>query len=288
MSKNIWLNVLKDIYTKGIESSPRGQRIKELLNYSFEMHPINDKFCSFKERKLSLSYNFGEFAWYLTGDRDDSRIVDYSDFWSTIKNENSPYFNSNYGYYIFREGQFNNALNTLILDKDSRQASIIINRKEVLMSNSKDKLCTNTISFFIRNNKLNMMVNMRSSDAIWGLGCDVNMFSFIYEFMYNALIVHYKDLQIGVYYQNADSLHIYDKHFKMVESILKNDGKNYYEIDCPRLSNYGEAIFLKDKFPLIEESIRKNVYNSQTVKIYDSYKLTQFMVNEIMKRWYKS
>jgi thymidylate synthase len=128
---------------------------------------------------------------------------------------------------------------------------------------------------------------MRSSDAIWGLGCDINMFSFIYEIVYNKLLLVYEDLEIGIYHQRADSLHIYEKHFKMVETILSNGGKNYYEIECPKLFDYSEAIFLRNNFPKIEEDIRKNVYNSQIVKIDENYKLTQFMINELMKRWYK-
>ncbi len=72
-------------------------------------------------------------------------------------------------------------------DKDSRQACIMINRKEVMMGETKGKLCTNAIMFRIRENKLNMTVQMRSNDVIFGLGIDAVMFSFMYEMMYQRL-----------------------------------------------------------------------------------------------------
>lgn len=282
-NKNIWLNLFEDIYNNGKESSPRGQKIKEIINYQFYLHPINDRFCSFQERGLSLQYAVGEWAWYLSGDRDDLRIENYSDFWKTLRNENSPFFNSNYGYYIFEEKQIDYVFNCLIDDKDTRQACIIINRPNVMMSNSKDKLCTNNITFNIRENKLNMLVSMRSSDAIWGLSFDVIMFSFLYEYLYIKLLEFYPDLEIGVYSQRADSVHIYEKHFDMVSKIIQNKGINYKVIDCPKISHYSEAEFMRNYFSDIEKDIRIN--KKVSIHIPDSFTFVKFLVEQLCKKW---
>ena len=258
MSKRVWLKIFKDL-NNAPESSPRGQKVKELIGYSIKLHPIRDRFCSFAERNLNFKYLAGEFAWYLNGDRDDLSIIEYSKFWDKIKNESSPRFNSNYGYYIFKEDQFYYVLNTLKEDKDSRQAVIIINNKNVMMSDSLDKICTYSISFNIRKNKLNMIVNMRSNDVIRGFSIDVVMFSFIYEMLYVKLKETYPNLQIGFYQHNADSFHIYELHYKMIESILNHNTSNestYTQIEIPQMT-LADVYFLLNELKEIEYHIRE-------------------------------
>lgn len=258
MSKRVWLKIFKDLYNAP-ESSPRGQRVKEKIGYSIRLHPINDRFCSFDERKLNFKYLAGEFVWYLRGDRDDLSIIKYSKFWDKIKNKNKPTFNSNYGYYIFKEGQFDYVLEVLKADKDSRQAAIIINNKDVMMSDSFDKICTYSVSFNIRKNKLNMIVNMRSNDVIRGFSIDVVMFSFIYEMLYVKLKETYPDLQIGFYQHCADSFHIYELHYPMMESILENNNPvetTYKQIKIPRMT-LADVDFLLNELTEIEYYIRE-------------------------------
>lgn len=257
MSKKIWLKIFKDL-NEADESAPRGQRVKEILNYTIKLHPIKDRFCSFDERKLNYRYLAGEFAWYMRGDLNDTSIEDYSKFWNKLRNESEPTFNSNYGHYIFKQGQFDYIFNTLSIDKDSRQAAIIINNSDVMMSDSKDKICTYSMLFNIRKNKLNMIINMRSNDVIRGFSIDVVMFSFIYEMLYTRLKRVYPDLKIGTYYHNADSFHIYELHYPMMEEILANKGTNYKEVKVPKLINK-DVEFLINDWPALEYSIRTGI-----------------------------
>jgi len=275
--KKLWLKVFNDLKNNSIESAPRGQKIKEILNYSIKLHPIRDRFCSFEERNLNMRYLSGEFAWYLRGDLNDTSIVEYSKFWNKIKSENSPYWNSNYGYYFFTQKQFEHVIKSLTFDKDSRQAAVIINNKDVMMSESADKICTYSVSFNIRKNKLNMIVNMRSNDVIRGFCIDVVMFSFIYEMIYNELKRIYTDLKIGNYWHNADSFHIYELHWGMMDSIIENNGENYKVLDIPEIHK-DEVGFLRTYFLSAEETIRKNLDNDWFKKIPKQFKFTKKLI----------
>ena len=193
---------------------------------------------------MSLRYICGEFLWYLKGDRDDESILKYSKFWNQIRNDESPAWNSNYGYYIFNEGQFDYAHDQLIADQDSRQAVIIINRPSVMMSETKDKICTYAMSFRIRDGKLNMSVNMRSNDFILGTQIDYFQFAVVQEMMFVLLREKYPHLEMGVYNHKADSFHIYEKHFPMMLDILrsnKGDESTYIPIEVPRIVNSDEV-----------------------------------------------
>lgn len=251
IAREIWFNIFKDLKIHGKEYSPRGMKTLEIENYMFELNPITDKLCCFTERKVSLKYLAKEFLWYLSADRNNTLLEEYAPFWKTVKNKKEPYYNSNYGYYFFAEKQFDYVVETLIIDKDSRQAVILLNRKEVMMSDSVDKICTNAISFRIRDNKLNMSVTMRSSDLIWGITNDVVQFSLLYEMVYNKLKFFYKSLEIGIYNHKSDSFHIYERHFKMLDAIINSNGENWNNIKIPLIESAIEVeTLITQKFNL--------------------------------------
>lgn len=245
---DVWRHIFFKLQHDGSLESPRGQKTLEIENACFEFHPLKDVYCSFESRKLSLRYAFAELAWYITGDRDDTRIEKYSSMWAMLKNSESPKYHSNYGYYVFTEKQLQYCATLLKADKDSRQACIMINRPEVSLSKSKDKLCTNSIMFRIRNNRLNMTVQMRSNDVIYGLGYDAIMFSLFYEILYLNLLETYPELQHGTYFHTAASFHIYEKHWPMMEQIVAGD--QYTILNVPELSE--NELHLLNEIPRIE------------------------------------
>lgn len=255
--KDFWLDIYKQL-RNAPEYSPRGLKIKEIENFQFTGDTLW-RFANFKERKLSFKYIIGELSWYLRGDLNDvAGITHYSKFWNTIKNKEIPYFNSNYGHYIFQENQLYNCIRLLKNDKDTRQAAIIISRPGILESETKDKICTYAISFRIRNNKLNMTVRMRSNDFVLGTQIDFFQFSVVHEILYVNLLNTYPELELGTYTHSSDSFHIYEKHYKMMEEIIDNDGCNFSEIAFPRIKNKAEADYLMNMFPIIEKKIRQN------------------------------
>lgn len=241
----VFRDILRDLRNRGQLVSPRGQLVREVENFSYEL-PALVRFQSFECRKLNLSYIKRELLWYIKGDRFDTSICAHAKTWRDIVNADGS-INSNYGQYIFgKTNQFDRVVETLSGDKDSRRASISILGSEHLLSDTKDVPCTYSLNFRIRSGKLNMSVHMRSQDAIYGMGNDAPAFSVIHEMVLNALKRKYPDLECGTYFHTADSFHVYERHFAMFDSITDDDSPSpYVPVECPKISGPDEVDFIR-------------------------------------------
>ena len=74
----------------------------------------------------------------------------------------------------------------------------------------------------IRDNKLNLTINMRSNDMTLGLVYDLPWFVSLMYKMRDELTDAYPDLEIGAYTHMVHSLHIYDRD---EDKILKMIGR---------------------------------------------------------------
>lgn len=239
---NVFHNILQDLVNAN-ECSPRGQKSKELLNYSVIIENPRDRIITSPDRKIKLSYLLAEWVWYLTGDPSIDIISKFAPFWRTIANQNNE-VNSNYGTRIFGRhplfeniNQFETVIKTLKKDSYSRQAVITINSPPDLEYDNKDVPCTFSIQFLIRNNKLNMIVNMRSNDIIMGYCNDIFQFSMIHEMILSEL--NDDKLELGKYYHNAGSMHLYERHYTMANNIINNKSQLLFNApsdDMPRIS----------------------------------------------------
>ena len=68
--------------------------------------------------------------------------------------------------------------------------------------------------------------------------------------MLNALRAGYPNLEYGEYYHSADSMHVYQRHFEMLEvlasSVWRSDRSNEYSLVlCPAMAGPGEVEFLR-------------------------------------------
>ena len=230
--------LLKIYLDPDYESSPRNQKIRELVNASLTIENSYDNIVYNPIRKISRKYLVAEFLWYLLAKQDKEGsdfIVRYAKFWDSIRNYDGS-LNSNYGYYIFNPmsqickikhnneysniTQFDYVINILSKDKDSRQAIININSIfHKYIPNIKDFPCTTTMHFMIRNNKLNLTVHMRSCDIVLGFCNDVFQFTEIQKLVYFSLKEKYNNLELGSYTLLANSLHLYERHFDMGKNI---------------------------------------------------------------------
>ena len=130
-------------------------------------------------------------------------------------------------------------------DPDSRRAVIHIRTPDDSLHAVKDVPCTLALQFFIREGKLHLHVNMRSSDIILGIAYDVPAFTTMQEIMANELGVG-----LGEYVHTSNSLHCYERDFEMLDAIANSS------------DNFGRAMPPYPKiFPIsdlmkVEESIR--------------------------------
>jgi len=208
------------------ESAPRGQKIRECLGISFTIENSRDRMLFVRGRKFSPVYLAAELLWYLSGNDKTAWISKYSNFWSGISDDGQT-ANSAYGSRLFQPhdriaggtlNQWDYVVNELRKDPDSRRAVMHLRVPEDSVSARLDVPCTLALQFLIREGALHQIVHMRSSDVILGIAYDIPAFTFFQEIMANELSV-----ELGTYTHVSNSLHIYERHFKMADEILSPD-----------------------------------------------------------------
>jgi len=221
--------------------SPRGQKIKEQIAQTIILTNPRARLLANPGREVNYGFGVGEFLWYWAGRQDLNSILYYNKRMKDFSDNNST-LNSAYGYRLKTEttqvyypdlssadyvSQWLACKNELIRDKDSRRALLIINRAEdnviAATVGSKDVPCTLSLQFFIREHKLHLHAHMRSNDAFWGLTYDLFSFTLFQECMLLELQqMGMKNLQLGEYIHTAGSLHIYERHFEMANSVVNS------------------------------------------------------------------
>jgi thymidylate synthase len=205
-----------------------------------------------ERNKVIEAYTAKEKELYDSGSLLVADFAKASKFWEKLDNGDGT-INSNYGHLVFHNRSEGNpkyerslehmtymvdgeeyddvfeishmrtpyewAKESLIKDKDSRQAIVRFNRPEHAFLNNKDFVCTLNGNFHIRDNKLNFTIVMRSNDAVKGTAFDWPFFVSIQEKMLADLKPHYPDLEIGYFEHFAHSLHFYMKDIETVKRM---------------------------------------------------------------------
>lgn len=223
---------------------PRGKITKEVRNCGISIDP-RYPITSFSSRNFNLKYAKKEVLWYLRGNRFDKSITEESGTWQTLIQPDGG-INSNYGQVIFTgQRHFDWVVEELIRDPSSRRAVIILGDGTMLDKDNTDHRCTMFISYCIRQGKLHQTVHMRSNDVIFGLTNDLFFFGFLQQMVLAYLRPHYPDLVLGEYMHIADSLHVYQSFFPMLDNIIHKD--DWYVISVPEISSREEVEFLRYK-----------------------------------------
>ena len=181
---------------------------KTLFNIGFAIHrPMLNAIVT-KERKWSKEYAEAEWQWYLSGDRNISKIEyiygKIPEIWKRMADGDGN-VNSNYGYQWQRNKQLDKVISLLKREKYTRQATISIYDGKEIDKYTYDTPCTYAVQFTIVDNRLNMCVTMRSNDLWYGFCNDQYQFSRLQE-----LVAKEINMDIGTYYHFAHNLHIYN------------------------------------------------------------------------------
>jgi len=226
-------DIIKNIYENGEVSAPRGLEIKELVYFQ---ETINNPWSNYAARNYPLDYYKYEMQWYLHADPLDHRICDHAKIWEKIIQKDGSIF-SNYGQYWFgHQLGYDKCLSILRNDPNSRQAYLPMCNYHHVFEGNRDVVCTKGIQFRIIKGKLWMHVSMRSSDAIWGLATDLPCFHTLMTMMAREL-----GIPMGEFVFSSDSVHIYERHYKMVEEIL-DGGRHQALINVPVIDDVDDLI----------------------------------------------
>ena len=219
--------------------APRGMVINEITDFSFTFsNPLQ---CLYENtrRGSQEKYIAAEFLWYFGGRRDLEFIQKYASFWKQVANPDGT-LNSAYGYLLFNrkndhgKTQWEWAYDSLVSDKDTRQAIMHFNTPDHQWNGNKDFVCTLSGIFQIRENKLNFTITMRSNDAILGTATDVAFFCALQTQMWKLLRKTYSDLELGTYTHFVHSMHIYERHFELVREMLDEE---FISIELPQMQD---------------------------------------------------
>jgi thymidylate synthase len=145
--------------------------------------------------------------------------------WESISSSDGR-INSNYGWCVWSKEnyeQFNHCVTELVQNPFSRRATMIYNRPSMHtdynIDGMNDFICTYANQFFIRDNKLVSHYIMRSNDVIFGYRNDYAWAKYIQMELYIELLITYPDLELGDIIWTASSLHIYERHFNVLEEL---------------------------------------------------------------------
>lgn len=188
--------------------------------------------------KQNPIYVENELAWYKSQSRNVYDIPGIiPQIWKNVATKDG-LINSNYGWAIYSKEnnhQYLSCINQLIEDKNSRRAIMIYTRPEMQSDYNKDGMsdfmCTNSVQYIIRNNALTAIVNMRSNDAIFGYRNDIAWQEFVLGELFQDLLDVYPELQLGDIIWQTGSIHIYERHFYLVDYYNRS---NQTGIDIPK------------------------------------------------------
>jgi thymidylate synthase len=200
---------------KNYISDVNGTKTVEIMNACFHA----DKDHMFRPK--NEDYIKREIEWYMSQSLNVNDIPgETPTIWKQIA---SPlgYINSNYGWMLFSEGnfdQYDNVKNEILRDRTSRRALAIYTRPNMHYTQTQqgmqDFSCTSTVQYLYREGKLNAIVTMRSNDAVFGYPNDLAWQTFVLERLCKDL-----KLEVGDIHWNVGSLHVYERHF----DLLKGD-----------------------------------------------------------------
>lgn len=200
-----------------------GAKTIEMLGASF----IADEEAIFG--KVNQEYVKRELQWY---DSESTNIYDLMNpppkAWEYTANEHGE-INSNYGRLIYSDqyyNQYDHVLSELLENPNSRRACAVYNRPSIqieCVDNGKnDFICTNAVTYYIRDGRLDCVVQMRSNDVVFGYKND---YAWQREVL-NRLCHHLNiadermfedDILPGIIHWQVQNLHVYERHFDLVK-----------------------------------------------------------------------
>lgn len=195
-----------------------GVKTLELIGASF----IANEPSIFGE--VNWDYVGREIAWY------DSLSLKVADIpggapkiWQQVASKDGE-INSNYGWCIYSEAnhkQYWSVLLELLANPNSRRAVMIYTRptmhKDYSRDGMSDFMCTNTVQYLIRQDKVHAVVQMRSNDVVFGYKNDRAWQSEVL----NRLVADLNQKGDNKYFAgdiiwNVGSLHVYERHFNLI------------------------------------------------------------------------
>lgn len=287
----------KLLVKEGIKREVRGNTCYELPEpVMFKLTNPLARDLTIPERKWFKVLPYAESLWIASGRNDMAyithylvRMVDFSDDGIYMRGGYGPRYRNYNGeredyqietINVRQQGavdQLRYVIECFKVDIETRRAVISMGdpMKDDFDENgglkqSKDIPCTRELHFMKQsgNNKLDLIVRMRSNDLIWGASA-VNIFNYTFMQEYVSAIL---GLEVGNYYHIADNFHFYERHTELVKKLSElrewNDEPTIFSKKFHSLDEFDELItkLLKE-----EISMRTNMRDYMRIKFDDPF-----------------
>lgn len=251
---------LQDLLSGGEQVETRGSCVTELRNRVTVLERPEERCLFVPRRGNDIVASITETLWVLAG-RDDiewlgrylPRAADFSDNGTTWRAAYGPRLRNWHGI-----DQIAQVLQLIRDEKSTRRAAMSLFDPARDYAESKDIPCTNWLHWLCRDERLHLVVGIRSNDAVWGFS-GVNSFEWSVLQSYLAL---WTELDVGDVTYLAPSFHLYDRHLdrarKIVSSFRGTTSYQYGLFSPPvttSFSDFGEAL---DEWFSLEKTIRED------------------------------
>lgn len=217
---------VRKLLDKEFVTDKGGPKTIEIINASF----LADEASIFGE--VNQDYVKRELEWYRSLSLNVNDIPGGPPaIWKQVSDKDG-FINSNYGWCIYSEengNQFTKVVNELAASPLSRRAAMIYIRptmhEDYKRNGMSDFMCTYSTQYYIRDGKLHASVFMRSNDAVYGYKNDYAWQDYIHRDVLQAINGKCGTVYaLGDLHWNAGSLHVYERHFNLVEEWAQADG----------------------------------------------------------------
>lgn len=229
-------DLMHQLLTLGEEFGSRAGATKELTFVGITLNRPWQREIVSPLRKANVAAQIVETMWVLSGRNDVGGLVhylpraaDFSDDGMTWRAGYGPRLRNYHGV-----DQLGYIVDTLRANPSSRQAVCTIWDPTVDTSPGKDIACNNWLTFSCRNGRLDLMVGIRSNDAMWG-------WSGINAFEWSVLLEVVAGMcgqEVGQLHFAVTSFHLYEQHWKKAQRLVDEKFEDSFT-DSPRFKLTG-------------------------------------------------
>ena len=213
---------IEELKNERFTTDKTGQRTIEMLGSSF----IASEPAIFGTP--NEEYIEREIDWYLSGSTNINDIYgddrDPPAAWVYSANKHGS-INSYYGRLIFDDiyyRQFENVADELCSNGNTtRRATMVYNRPSIWTEYQEDGkndfICTNAVTYYIRDDKIHAVVQMRSNDVVYGYKNDYAWQLYVLDRLTEDLSGGQQHFSPGDITWQVQNLHVYERHFDLVK-----------------------------------------------------------------------
>jgi thymidylate synthase len=265
----LYYKMLSEAYysTKPIVPSRVGD-VKDLGACTYQISEDTFRLCFLKERAINPFFALAEFSWIINGSNKLKPLQYFISNYDSFSDDKVT-LNGAYGHRLrkyFKLDQINEAIKRLQSNPDTRRVVLSMWSTNDLTANSKDIPCNTTIYLKIRNNKLDISITNRSNDLYLGVPYNIFVFYLLQVYIANQL-----SIDIGIQTHFTDSLHLYERDFKKVQTILENNSLDTIDKIIKSIPNLDISNYLSCNHQAISNTDFSQINNSYYENIFQIY-----------------